>query len=159
MLCLHICRQCCGSETFHYASGSDFSMSSGSRSVSGSGSYFQKVPVSDPTFFLTKYDFKGPKIASQNIIFKGYLNLIYKNGQNYEITPFLMVFVNVHIHFQIWTLIWIHNTVCRNHSCLSPEATDFEINPHNLSKLRHLFWKRWRRLDHHRTNIKIKIKI
>jgi hypothetical protein len=22
---------------------------------------------------------------------------------------------------------WIHNTVCGNHSCLSPEATDFEI--------------------------------
>jgi hypothetical protein len=35
-----------------------------------------------------KYDFKGPKIAFQNIIFKEYLNLIYKNGQNYEITPF-----------------------------------------------------------------------
>jgi hypothetical protein len=31
---------------------------------SGSGSDFQKVsdPVSDPTFFLKKYDFKGPKI-------------------------------------------------------------------------------------------------
>jgi hypothetical protein len=40
---------------------------------------------------------------------------------------FLMVFVNVHIHFRIWTRIWIHNTVCRNHSCLSPEETDFEI--------------------------------
>jgi hypothetical protein len=50
---------------FYYGSGSDFSMSSGS----GSGSYFQKVPVSDPTFFLTKYDFKGPKMAFQNIIF------------------------------------------------------------------------------------------
>jgi hypothetical protein len=49
--------QCCGSETFHYGSGSDFSMSS------GSGSNFQKVPdpVSDPTFFLKKYDFRGPK--------------------------------------------------------------------------------------------------
>jgi hypothetical protein len=68
------CRiQCCGSY---------FSMSS------GSGSHFQKVPVSDPTFSLTKYDFKDPKMAFQNIIFKEYLNLIYKNGQNYEITPF-----------------------------------------------------------------------
>jgi hypothetical protein len=57
--------QCCGSETFHYGSGSgsDFPKSS------GSGSYFQKVPVSDPTFFLAKYDFKGPKMAFQNIIF------------------------------------------------------------------------------------------
>jgi hypothetical protein len=81
MLCLHISRQCCGSETFHYGSGSEFSMSS--------GSYFQKVPVLDPTFFLTKYDFKGPKMAFLNIIFKEYLNLVYKNGQNYEITPFL----------------------------------------------------------------------
>jgi hypothetical protein len=72
---------------------------------SGSGSYFQKVPVSDPAFFLTKYDLKGPKMAFQNIIFKDYLNLVYKNGQNYEITPFLMVFVNVHIHFRLWTLI------------------------------------------------------
>jgi hypothetical protein len=44
--------------------------------------------VSDPTFFLTKYDFKGPKIAFQNLIFNKYLNLVYKNGQNYEITPF-----------------------------------------------------------------------
>jgi hypothetical protein len=61
---------------------------------SGSGSYFQKVPVSDPTFFLTKYDFIGPKMAFQNIILKEYLNLVYKNGQNYAITPFLMVFVN-----------------------------------------------------------------
>jgi hypothetical protein len=59
-------------------------MSSGSVS----GSYFQKVPVSDPTFFLTKYDFKSPKMEFQNIIFKEYLNLVYKNGQNYEITPF-----------------------------------------------------------------------
>jgi hypothetical protein len=41
---------------------------------------------------LAKYDFKGPKMAFQNIIFKEYLNLIYKNGQNYEITLF-MVFV------------------------------------------------------------------
>jgi hypothetical protein len=61
-------------------------MSSGS--VSRSGSYFQTVPVSDPTFFLMKYDFKGPKMAFQNIIFKEYLNLVYKNGQNFEITPF-----------------------------------------------------------------------
>jgi hypothetical protein len=44
--------------------------------------------VSDPTFFLTKYDFYGPKMAFQNIIFKEYLNLVNKNGQNFEITPF-----------------------------------------------------------------------
>jgi hypothetical protein len=56
--------QCCGSETFHYGSGSDFSMSS------GSASYSQKVPVSDPTFFLTKYDFKSHKMTFQNIILK-----------------------------------------------------------------------------------------
>jgi hypothetical protein len=55
---------------------------------SGSGSYFQKVPVSDPTFFLTKYDFKGPKIAFQNIIFKEHLTLGYKNGQNLCNYPF-----------------------------------------------------------------------
>jgi hypothetical protein len=87
----------------HYGSGSDYSMSY------GSVSYFQKVPVSDPTFILTKYDFKGPKMAFQNIIFKEYryLNLVNKNCQNYEITPFLMVFVNVHINFRIWT--WIRN--------------------------------------------------
>jgi hypothetical protein len=54
---------------------------------SGSGSYFQKVPVSDPTFF--RPFFKGPKMAFQNIIFKEYLNSVYKNGQNDEITPFL----------------------------------------------------------------------
>jgi hypothetical protein len=54
----------------------------------GSGSYFQKVPVSDPAFFLTKYNFKGPKMAFQNINFKEYLNLEYKNGQTYEITLF-----------------------------------------------------------------------
>jgi hypothetical protein len=30
---------------------------------------------------------------------------MYKNGQNYEITPFLMIFVTVHIHFRIWTRI------------------------------------------------------
>jgi hypothetical protein len=59
--------QCCGSETFHY----------------GTESYFQKVSVSGPTFFLTKYDFKGPKMEFQNIIFKEYLNLEYKIGQNY----------------------------------------------------------------------------
>jgi hypothetical protein len=54
--------QCCGSETFPYVSGSDL--------------------------FPDEYDFKGPKMAFQNIIFKEYLNLAYKNGQNYEITPF-----------------------------------------------------------------------
>jgi hypothetical protein len=32
-------------------------------------------------------------MAFQNKIFKEYLNLVYKNGQNYEITPFLMVFL------------------------------------------------------------------
>jgi hypothetical protein len=39
---------------------------------SGSGSYFQKDPdpVLDPAFFLKKYDFKGPKMAFQNRIFK-----------------------------------------------------------------------------------------
>jgi hypothetical protein len=69
--------QCCGSETFHCGSESDFSMSY--RSESGSWSYFQKVPkpVSDPTFFLKKYDFKGPKMAFQNIILKEYLTLVY----------------------------------------------------------------------------------
>jgi hypothetical protein len=43
--------QCCGSETFYYGSGSDFSMSSGSRPD------FEKVPdpVSDLIFFLKKY--------------------------------------------------------------------------------------------------------
>jgi hypothetical protein len=60
--------QCCGSETFHYGSGSDFSMSSGSES----GSYLLKVQVSEPTFFLMKYDFRNPKMAFQNIIFKEY---------------------------------------------------------------------------------------
>jgi hypothetical protein len=56
-----------------------------------------------------KFDFKGPKMAFQNIIFKEYLNLVNKNGQSYEITPFLMVFVNVYIHFRIWTRIQIQN--------------------------------------------------
>jgi hypothetical protein len=37
---------------------------------------FQKVPVAEPTFFLMKYDFKGPKMAFQNISFKEYLNLV-----------------------------------------------------------------------------------
>jgi hypothetical protein len=36
-----------------------------------------------------KYDFKGLKMAFQNIIFKEYLNLVKKNGQSYEVTPFL----------------------------------------------------------------------
>jgi hypothetical protein len=50
----------------------DFSMSF------GSGSNFQTLPdpVSDPTFFLKKYYFKGPKMAFQNIILKEYLNLV-----------------------------------------------------------------------------------
>jgi hypothetical protein len=40
-----------------------------------SGSNFQKVPdpVSDPTFFLKEYGFKGHKMAFQNIIFKAVL--------------------------------------------------------------------------------------
>jgi hypothetical protein len=61
-------------------------MSSGS----GSRSDFQKIPdpVSDPTFFLKKYDFAFPKMAFQNIIFKEYFNEIYLNGQIYEITSF-----------------------------------------------------------------------
>jgi hypothetical protein len=62
--------QCCGSRTFHYGSGYDFSMSS------GSGSYFLKVQVSEPTFFLRKYYFKGPKMAFQDLISKEYLNLV-----------------------------------------------------------------------------------
>jgi hypothetical protein len=69
-----------------------------------SGSTFLKDPVSDTTFFLKKYDFKGLKMAFQNIICKEYY-LVHENGQNYEITPFLMVFVNVYIHFRIWTRI------------------------------------------------------
>jgi hypothetical protein len=52
-----------------------------------------------------KYDFKVLKMAFQNIIFKEYLNLVHKNGQSYEITPFLMVFVSVYIHFRIWIRI------------------------------------------------------
>jgi hypothetical protein len=46
----------------------------------------------DPTFFLTKYDFKGPKMAFRNIIFKVYLNLVYKNDKNDEITAFIDIF-------------------------------------------------------------------
>jgi hypothetical protein len=59
-------------------------------SESTSGSNFKKIPdpVSDPTFFMKKYDFKGPKMAFKNIIFNEYLNLIYEIGQNYEMTPF-----------------------------------------------------------------------
>jgi hypothetical protein len=58
--------QCCGSKTFYYGSGSDFSMSSGSRSD------LQEVPhpVSDTTFFLKIYNFKGPKMAFYKILFK-----------------------------------------------------------------------------------------
>jgi hypothetical protein len=50
-------------------------------------------------------------MAFQNIIFKEYryLNVVHKNGQNYEITPFLMVFVNVYINFRIRTRIRIRN--------------------------------------------------
>jgi hypothetical protein len=93
--------QCCGSETFHYGSGSDFSTNSGS----GSGSYFQKVPVSERTFFLLKYDFQDPKMAFQNIIFIEYLNLIQKMMKIMKLPLFLMVFVNVYIHFRIRTRI------------------------------------------------------
>jgi hypothetical protein len=56
-----------------------------------------------------KYDFKGPKMAFQHILFKEYFKLVHKNGQSYEITPFLMGFVNVYIHFWIWTRIRIQN--------------------------------------------------
>jgi hypothetical protein len=55
---------------------------------SGSGSYLKKFLVSEPTFSLMKYDFKGSKMAFQSIPFKEYLNLKHKNGQSYEITPF-----------------------------------------------------------------------
>jgi hypothetical protein len=50
-------------------------------------------------------------VAFQNIIFKAYryLNLVHKNGQHYEITPILMVFVTVYIHFRTWTRIRIRN--------------------------------------------------
>jgi hypothetical protein len=103
---------CCGSETFHY----------------GSGSCFQKVPVSDPTFFLTKYDFKGLKMAFQNINVKEYLNLVYKIVKIMKLPLFLMVFVNVHMDMEpdpepssngsgsgkssgsLRIRIWIHNT-------------------------------------------------
>jgi hypothetical protein len=49
---------------------------------SGSGFNFQKVPdpVSDPTFFLKKCDFKGPKMAFQNIILKEYPVLKFSTG-------------------------------------------------------------------------------
>jgi hypothetical protein len=64
-----------------------------------------------------KYDSKCPKMAFQNITFKEYLNLVHKNGQSYEITPFLMGFVNVYILFgygpgsgfetlELWIRIW-----------------------------------------------------
>jgi hypothetical protein len=93
--------QCCGSESFHY--GSDSLMSS------GSGSYLQKVsdPVSDPTFFMKKYDFKGPKMAFQNIIFKEYpyLHLVPVYIKMMKLLLFLTVFVNV----SIWTRIRIQN--------------------------------------------------
>jgi hypothetical protein len=44
-------------------------------------------------------------MAFQNIIFKEYVNLVYKNGQNYKLPLFLMVFVDVSIHFRTWTRI------------------------------------------------------
>jgi hypothetical protein len=56
-----------------------------------------------------KYDSKGPKMAFQSITFKEILNLVHKNGQSFEITPFLMVFVHVYIHFWTWTMIRIRN--------------------------------------------------
>jgi hypothetical protein len=56
-----------------------------------------------------KYDLKGPKMAFQNILFKEYLNLVHKNGQSYEITPFFDGFVNVFVHFGIKTRIRIRN--------------------------------------------------
>jgi hypothetical protein len=69
---------------------------------SRAGSYFQKVPAANPTFLLTKYDFKGPKMAFQNIIYKEYLNLVYKMVKIMKLPLFLIGFVNVHIHFRIW---------------------------------------------------------
>jgi hypothetical protein len=59
---------------------------------------FQWVPDPDPIFKKFRFRnrpfswwnmiFKGPKMAFQNIIFKESLNVVHKNGQNYEITPF-----------------------------------------------------------------------
>jgi hypothetical protein len=52
-------------------------------------------------------------MAFQNIIFKKYLNLVFLNRQNYEITLLLlMVFVNVYVLFRILTRI------------LNPRVTD-----------------------------------
>jgi hypothetical protein len=102
-IALWLCKQCCGSETFHYGSGSDFSMSSGSRF------YFQKVSVSEPAFFLMKYDLKDPKMAFQNIIFKEYLNLVQKIVKIMKLPLFWMVSVNVYIYFQIRSWIRIRN--------------------------------------------------
>jgi hypothetical protein len=70
---------------------------------SGSRSYFQKVPVSDLTIFLTKYDLKGPKMGFQNIIFKEYVRYI-KMVKIMKL-PLFMVFVNVYSHFRTWTRI------------------------------------------------------
>jgi hypothetical protein len=44
-----------------------------------------------------KYDFKGPKMAFQNIIFKEYryLNLVHKMGKVMKLPLFLMVFPRV----------------------------------------------------------------
>jgi hypothetical protein len=44
-------------------------------------------------------------MAYQNKIFQEYLNLVHKNWQSYEIIPFMKLFDNVYLHFQIWTRI------------------------------------------------------
>jgi hypothetical protein len=48
-----------------------------------------------------KYDFKGPKMSFQNLIFKEYLILVHKNGQSYEITPFFGWFL-----FLLTSIFW-----------------------------------------------------
>jgi hypothetical protein len=40
-----------------------------------------------------KYDFNGPKMAFQNIIFKEYLNLVHKNGQKVMKLPLFLWFL------------------------------------------------------------------
>jgi hypothetical protein len=84
-----------------YGSGSYFSSSF------GSGSGFQKVP--DPTLNIyssstTTGDFKENLVEFKNSILKEYLNLVSYNGQNDEITPVYVFFINVTIQFliRIW---------------------------------------------------------
>jgi hypothetical protein len=77
---------------------------------------FQQVPdpVSDLTFFLKKYEFEGPQMVFYNklvpVLFKEYryryLNLVYiKMVKIIKLLLFSTVFVNVYIHFRIWTRI------------------------------------------------------